>query len=79
MSLPRYPRYKDSGVEWLGEVPFDWKVSSLRRVISQQLSNGIFKKKEDFGQGVPLVNVLDVYRDDFKVNFDSLVWIIREG
>jgi type I restriction enzyme S subunit len=59
-------------VEWLGEGPFDWKVSSLRRVISQQLSNGIFKKKEDFGQGVPLVNVLDVYRDDFKVNFDSL-------
>ena len=21
MSFPRYPRYKDSGVEWLGEVP----------------------------------------------------------
>ncbi len=21
MSFPRYPEYKDSGVEWLGEVP----------------------------------------------------------
>ena len=21
MSFPRYPKYKDSGVEWLGEVP----------------------------------------------------------
>ena len=21
MSFPKYPKYKDSGVEWLGEVP----------------------------------------------------------
>ena len=26
MSLPRYPEYKDSGVEWLGEVPGHWEV-----------------------------------------------------
>ena len=26
MSLPRYPKYKDSGVEWLGEVPEHWQV-----------------------------------------------------
>jgi type I restriction enzyme S subunit len=24
MSFPRYPKYKDSGVEWLGEVPEHW-------------------------------------------------------
>jgi type I restriction enzyme S subunit len=29
MSLPRYPKYKDSGVEWLGEVPEGWKISRL--------------------------------------------------
>ncbi len=26
MSLPRYPEYKDSGVEWLGEVPAPWAI-----------------------------------------------------
>ena len=26
MSFPRYERYKDSGVEWLGEVPVHWEV-----------------------------------------------------
>ena len=31
MSFLRYPVYKDSGVEWLGEVPADWKISSLKR------------------------------------------------
>jgi type I restriction enzyme S subunit len=30
MSLPRYPKYKDSGVEWLGEVPEHWKVISIK-------------------------------------------------
>ena len=25
MSLPRYPKYKDSGVAWLGEVPEHWE------------------------------------------------------
>jgi len=29
MSFPRYPKYKDSGVEWLGEVPEHW---TLRRL-----------------------------------------------
>ena len=26
MSFPRYPKYKDSGVEWLGNVPEHWEV-----------------------------------------------------
>lgn len=30
MSFPRYPRYKDSGVEWLGEVPEHWEVISIK-------------------------------------------------
>ena len=29
MSFPRYPKYKDSGVEWLGEVPEHWDVKRI--------------------------------------------------
>ena len=29
MSFPRYPAYKPSGVEWLGEVPEHWDVPFL--------------------------------------------------
>ena len=32
MSFPRYPKYKDSDVEWLGEVPEHWEVKRLRYV-----------------------------------------------
>ncbi|WP_072368980.1 restriction endonuclease subunit S [Hyphomicrobium sp. NDB2Meth4] len=34
MSFPRYERYKDSGVEWLGQVPAQWLVIPLRQVVS---------------------------------------------
>jgi type I restriction enzyme, S subunit len=33
VSFPRYPKYKDSGVEWLGEVPAYWEVTSTKRVV----------------------------------------------
>jgi len=29
MSFPRYPKYKDSGVEWLGQVPEHWDVKRI--------------------------------------------------
>ena len=32
MSFPRYPKCKDSGVEWLGEVPEGWGMSRIRYV-----------------------------------------------
>ena len=31
MSLPKYPEYRESGVEWLGDVPAHWQVDMLRR------------------------------------------------
>lgn len=33
MSFPRYPAYKDSGVEWLREIPNNWATAPLRHVI----------------------------------------------
>ena len=32
MSFSRYPAYKDSGVEWLGEVPVHWEVVRLNTI-----------------------------------------------
>ena len=35
MSFPTYPAYKNSGVEWLGEVPEHWDVQPLKRAIDR--------------------------------------------
>ena len=37
MKLTPNPKYKDSGVEWLGEVPEHWKVVAVKRCYSIQL------------------------------------------
>ena len=31
-SSPRYPEYRESGIEWLGEIPSGWEVRRLRFV-----------------------------------------------
>ena len=59
-SLPRYPRYKDSGVEWLGEVPEHWDVQSLRAVA------GLYVEKNQ-----PDLPVLSVYREYGVILKDS--------
>jgi len=38
---PRYPKYKDSGVEWLGEVPAHWPVTSLKRIVEMRSGEAI--------------------------------------
>ena len=41
MSFPRYPKYKDSGVELLGEVPDNWDVVALKRIATLKSGDGI--------------------------------------
>jgi len=39
MSFPRYPAYKPSGVEWLGEVPEHWNLVPIKRIL-QSIEQG---------------------------------------
>lgn len=54
-------KMKDSGVEWLGEVPAHWKIVPLRHLGTFQ--NGISKGAEYFGSGFPFFNYGDVYNN----------------
>ena len=63
MSLPRYPEYKDSGVEWLGEVPRHWEVKRLKQACHVFPSN-VDKKSHDGETPVNLCNYTDVYYNE---------------
>ena len=63
MSFPRYPKYKDSEVEWLGEVPEDWSVMRLKRACDVFPSN-VDKKAYDDEIAVALCNYTDVYYNE---------------
>ena len=55
-------KFKESGYEWIGRVPEDWKVLKLRYVGSCQ--NGISKSGDLFGSGFPFVSYGDVYQNE---------------
>ncbi|QPD02270.1 MAG: Type I restriction enzyme, S subunit [Candidatus Nitrospira kreftii] len=66
---------KDSEIEWIGEIPVDSKTEKLKYLVKDGLVNGLFKKKEQFGTGVKLINVVDLYEDNFLINFDALEYV----
>jgi hypothetical protein len=35
-----YPEYKDSGIDWLGQIPAHWAVVRLKRILSEPLQYG---------------------------------------
>jgi len=50
--VERYERYKDSGVEWIGEIPVGWEVKKLKYVLSDRLKYGanesaLFDNRDD--------------------------------
>src|SRR3954451_12819311 len=56
MSFPRYPKYKDSGVEWLGEVPEHWDTTTLKHIVSTPIADGPHETPDFPDQGIPFVS-----------------------
>ncbi len=52
---------KDSGVEWLGQIPTHWEVRKLKHF--GKFQNGINIGAEAFGSGSPFVSYGDVYKN----------------
>lgn len=50
MSFPKYEEYKDSGVEWLGEVPEHWDVHRLKFLANIQTGDKDTVNAEEDGQ-----------------------------
>jgi type I restriction enzyme S subunit len=46
MKFPPYPKYKPSGVAWLGDVPEHWEVKRLKREVRRSVSGGGLIKGE---------------------------------
>lgn len=59
-----YQVYKDSGIEWLGDVPAHWEVTRLKDVALYWVSN-VDKVATDDELPVRLCNYTDVYYHDY--------------
>ncbi|MEQ1128033.1 restriction endonuclease subunit S [Acinetobacter johnsonii] len=56
-----YKEYKDSGVEWLGEIPSHWKIATFKRVIKEHSGNGFpIELQGDESGVIPFLKVSDI-------------------
>ena len=64
-----YPSYKDSGVEWLGNVPEDWGVVPLRRVTLDSCDGPFgsgLKSSHYTEEGIRVVRLQNIGHGEFK-------------
>jgi type I restriction enzyme S subunit len=73
MSFPRYPAYKPSGVEWLGEVPEHWSIIRLKNVLQCRITDGPHTTPEFIDEGVPFLSVDGI--QDGELRFDGCRFI----
>lgn len=63
---------KDSGVEWLGQVPEHWRIRRLKQVIEcgTSISYGIVQPGDALDEGVPFIQTTNISRGN--LSFDDL-------
>lgn len=64
----KYTEYKDSGVEWLGEIPSHWDFSCLKYLLDKMVAGGTPESTNDAywaesGDGIPWVSIADITKN----------------
>ena len=65
-----YPKYRDTGIEWLGEIPADWEVRRLGATVTA-CQNGVWGEEADEVHDLICVRVADFDRTQFRVRLDE--------
>jgi type I restriction enzyme S subunit len=61
---------KDSGVEWLGEVPAHWGVHAIKHIVSTPITDGPHETPEFFDTGIPFVSAEAV--SSGRIDFEKI-------
>ena len=71
MKYKRYPKYKDSGVEWIGEIPEEWEVRRLKYVFDI-IKNGVWgTEPSQDNSNLICVRVADFNRNNSTVSLEN--------
>ena len=72
MSFPRYPKYKDSGVEWLGQVPEHWGIMPLKRGMLFLTSGARGWAEHYTDDGALFIRIGNLTRDSILLDLSDL-------
>lgn len=76
MSLPRYPQYKDSGVDWLGKVPKHWEVRPLKRDLAFLTSGSRGWAEHYSDDGALFIRIGNLTRDSVRLDLTDIQRVI---
>lgn len=71
MNWQPYPKYKESGVQWLGEVPEHWEVKRLKRIV-RNIDKKVETDEDNPLQYVGLENIESWYGKLIDLNADTI-------
>lgn len=65
--MKKYDNYKDSGIEWIGEIPEHWEMKKIKHLT--KLQGGYAFKSDLFSnEGTPIIRIGDI---STNINFDE--------
>lgn len=67
---------KDSGVEWIGEIPEDWENRKMISILSMRVVDGPHESPELYDEGIPYISATAI--ENGKINFDLMRGYISE-
>ncbi len=77
-------KMKESGIEWIGEIPEDWKISKVKYICSN-ITDGSHFSPATQSEGKPYVTVSNVnndyidYENAQKISENSFLQLLRNG
>ena len=74
--LEKYSSYKDSGVEWLGEIPEHWKLIKLNFLLKEKVSDGPHETPTFIDEGVPFLSVDGI--QDGELTFEKCRYVSKK-
>ncbi len=67
---------KDSGVEWIGEIPEHWENRKMISILSMRVVDGPHESPELYDEGIPYISATAI--ENGKINFDLMRGYISE-
>ena len=64
----KYAEYKDSGLEWLGEIPSHWKIASLRFLVEAVSNGSTASQVEEYETTVPISRIESISTGEIDMN-----------
>jgi type I restriction enzyme, S subunit len=71
-----YEQYKDSGIEWIGEIPEHWKLKRIKDVLKENITDGPHETPVFTDEGIPFLSVDSIQSGE--LTFENCRYISKE-